>query len=222
MPVSFFSYIDHLYIEACNEFDIPIDPRVQFNWFVRVEPQGWDAMSSFLISKKEKSKMLILEGRQKVYLTDIHIINTILGMEADDRNWFFSKFVKLYKGEFEPFFFKVKTETFEGKGMSRYPQNKSLKLFSDSIVDINDFVFLINFIVYKDICWGNEIDNHNFYHKTLCKYISLIDHYSINPYRSKPFLKNIGYPMMLKNPIDIKGKHDLFSRTEAFDISLYE
>lgn len=217
----FLEYIDNLYREACRTFDIPKEPLVPFNWFVPIKLQNWDVRSSFLISKQEKSKLLILNGRQRVYLSDIQIVETILRMGKNDREWFLSQFVKAYKGEFTPFIFKIESETFEGKGICRYPQEKTIKLFSDSSIDINDFVFLINFVVYKDICWSEKIEDPDFYQRTLCKYIALTDFYSLNQQRIKPFLKSIGYPMGCKKPIDRVGNNAIFDRIKTFDISLY-
>ena len=218
----FLEYIDQLYSEACITFSIPQEPKVSFRWFVLIKPLKWDTTSRFLISKQEKSKLLIMDGRQRVYLSDIQIVNTILNMEKEDQQWFLSQFVKIYKGEVTSFFFKIKSEIFEGQGICRYPQKKPLKLFSDSSIDINDFIFLINFVIYKDLCWSEKIKTPDFYQRTLCKYIALIDYYSLNNVRSKPFLKSIGYPLKRKRPVDKNGNNVLFNRVETFDISLYE
>lgn len=218
----FLEYIDNLYREECKRFEIPLKPKVPFKCFVPVEPQNWEVGSSFLILKQEKSKLFILDGKQRVYLSDIQIVDTILSMDKEDQGWFLTQFVKIYKGEFVPFFFKIQSEPFKGKGMCRYPQKKSLKLFADSSIDINDFIFLINFIVYKDLCWSEKIGNPEFYKKTLCKYITLIDYYSLNDTRSKPFLESIGYPLEKRSPVDKEGKNVLFMKIETFDISLYE
>jgi hypothetical protein len=217
----FLEYIDDLYLKACKEFDIPRETKVPFKCFVPIEPQNGDVASGFLILKQEKSKLLILDGKQRVYLSDIQIVDTIISMEKEDQRWFLSQFVKIYKGEFSSFSFKIQSETFEGKGMCRYPHKKSLKLFTDSCIDINDFIFLINFVVYKDLCWGEKIEAPDFYKRTLCKYITLIDYYSLNNIRSKPFLKNIGYPLEKKRPVDQEGKNVFFMQIETFDISLY-
>lgn len=143
-------------------------------------------------------------------------------LKQEDQRWFISQFVKMYKGEFVHFFFKIQSETFEGIGMCRYPQKKSLKLFTDSSIDISDFIFLINFVVYKDLCWSEKIGIPGFYRRTLCKYITLIDYYSLNHMRSEPFLKSIGYPLEKRRPVDKERKNVLFLQIETFDISLYE
>jgi len=220
--IMIFECIDELYDKARRDFDIPPNPKIPFNFFVTIEPQDWDAESGFLILKQEKSKLLILDGKQRVYLSDIQIVDTILSMDKEDQNWFLSQFVKIYKEQFELFSFKIQSKTFKGKGICRYPRKKALKLFTDSTIDINDFIFLINFIVYKDLCWGEKIEKPDFYKITLCKYISLMDYYSLNPNRSKPFLESIEYPLEKQKPVDKKGRTDIFVKSETFDISLYE
>ncbi|MDR3599517.1 MAG: hypothetical protein P4L49_03395 [Desulfosporosinus sp.] len=218
----FLEYIDELYRKECKEFGIPLKPKVPFKCFIPVEPQNWEAVSNFLILKQEKSKLFILDGKQRAYLSDIQIVDTILSMDKEDQRWFLAQFVKIYKGEFVPFSFKIQSETFEGKGMCRYPQKKSLIIFTDSNIDINDFIFLINFIIYKDLCWSEKIEVPDFYRRTLCKYITLIDYYSLNHMRSEPFLKSIGYPLEKRRPVDTERKNVFFMQTETFDISLYE
>ncbi|MPN43161.1 hypothetical protein SDC9_190720 [bioreactor metagenome] len=142
-------------------------------------------------------------------------------MDKEDQIWFLNQFVKIYKEEFASFSFKIQSETFVGKGMSRYPSKKSLKLFTDSSIDINDFIFLINFVVYKDLCWSEKIEVSDFYRRTLCKYITLTDYYSSKHERSKSFLESIGYPLEKKRPVDKAGGNKILVQIETFDISLY-
>lgn len=220
--MTFLEYIDELYLDACKRFEIPKKPIVTFRWFVPIEPQKWDVVSHFLISKQEKSKLLILDGKQRVYLSDLQVVKTILEMEEEDQKWFLAQFIKLYGGEYTSFFFKIESKIFEGNGMCRYPTKKVIKLFSDSNIDINDFVFLVNFIVNKDICWGEKIKNSDFYRRTLRKYICLTDFYAVNQQRSKPFLESIGYPVDLKEPVDEYKNNASFKQIEKFDISLYK
>jgi hypothetical protein len=215
--MNFLEEIDNIYKKEREINDIP-QSNGDFSCFIPIEAIDYKTSCEFLIKKQEKAKLLFLVGKQRVYLSDLQIIRTILRMGKEDINWFLQQFISLYKGNYSKIQFKILEKTYEGFGIINYSEEKGLLLFSDSEIDINDFVFLLNFIFSKDKYWGEMNELEDFRKKTLCKYISLIDYYSNKSNHSECFLKSIGYPYYKRYPVDNKK---LFNNIEEFDISLY-
>lgn len=96
-------------------------------------------------------------------------------------------------------------------------------LYTDSIISINDFIFVLNFVLAKDSTWGEMKELTNFRKLTLCKYISLISYYAFSSNDAKNFLESIGYPIDKKYVQDNKELSQLFNNenVEKFDISLF-
>ena len=92
--------------------------------------------------------------------------------------------------------------------------------FSDSKIDLNDFIFIINFILSKDKK-SEEQGQKKTIRTTLRKFISLIDYYGYHNDRSSEYLKTIGYP--LDSPVPFQNSYikKLFETEEGFDISKY-
>ncbi|SDB24940.1 hypothetical protein SAMN02910317_01201 [Ruminococcaceae bacterium FB2012] len=147
----------------------------------------------FVIRKQKKAKLMLIEGKQKVFLSDIDIINTIIAMSAEDVNWFLSEFVDLYQNKYKKILLNINGTEYNGYGMNYYPKEKSLTLFSDTTITFNDFIFLLNFIFSKDYYWGKMQSDLYFSKRTLSKYISIIDYYA-GERRSEEYLKNIMFP----------------------------
>lgn len=174
--------------------------RKKFISYITIKPNNTKVKCEFLIQKQEKSKLLLVNREQRVYISDLGIIRTIVDMEENLYKWFLNKFINLYNDndDIEKMDFHINNESFEGYGIEYYPQEYEINLFSDTKIDINDFIFILNFIFSKDII-SSELrvkkDNRkiNNFKKTLCKYISLIDYYRTK--KDKGFLKNIGYPV---------------------------
>ena len=103
-------------------------------------------------------------------------------------------------------------------GIDYYPDLYEITLFSDTVIDINDLVFVLNFIFSKDKQWEVDASIENFGKSTIVKYIVLIDYYSNKSKKSESFLREIGYP--INKPISF-NKKDFFSDVSNFDISKY-
>lgn len=217
----FLQKIDELHQDSRRKYTIPLENK-NFSSFIPISLVCGDISYRYLIKKAEKAKLLITCGKQRIYLSDIQIINTILTMPNDDIIWFLKQFVMFYKGNSEKITIRIDGEEYIGCGISLYMADKDLHLFSDSIIKYNDFVMLLNFILSKDVCWGKIIDEPEFYKATLRKYISLIDYYHNKAERSKSYLLSVSYPIANRTPTDrySRNKPIVFS-PEGFDISKY-
>lgn len=192
-----------------------------FGCFIDIEPINQETTHSFIIKKREKSMLLIVDGNQRVHMSDLQIVNCIRYMRPSDRNWFLQQFIELYSGKSRKISFKINGDIFEGCGIELFPQKKELYIFSDTTITYNDFIFLLNFIFSKDQCWEELAELPDFRKRTIIKYITLIDYYGNRNSKSRKYLKALGYPVNSKFPIDNNQTRELFKEIKGFDISLY-
>lgn len=218
--MSFLKKIDELHDENKITYGIKSSNN-DFSSFFCVEPVGASLTKKFIVRKQKKSKLLIVSGSQRVYLADYHIISTILSMNKTYVRWFLNEFIKLYNGDYKPFKFKVINEEFEGVGINYCSKPHKILLFSDTEIDINDFIFILNFVFSKDKQWEIDSSQENFSKRTIIKYITLIDYYANRSEHSKVFLSKIGYP--IDKPLQTYAFDDnvLSSEINSFDISKY-
>ena len=223
----FLKRIDDEYAANRCHFSIPGSNR-EFSCDIPLRITDGTVSYDYLIRKSEKSKALLLSGKQKVYLSDLQIIKTIVAMDEEETDWFIRRFVELYNCKGKPIYLELCGETYEYTGIAPYPEKKELYLLTDTIIDYSYFVFLLNFIFCKDQCWevmGNEV---GFGKTTLCKYISLIDYYKRNNKQSKSFLQRIGYPPEIPISASEEVLQQAFLQFEdincikQFDISKYQ
>lgn len=219
--MNFLEKIDIIYEEERNKYNISKENTV-FSSFIPIEPIGYNTTCGFIIKKQDKSKLLLRDGKQFTFFSDLQVMNTICNMGKEDVEWFLQRFIKLYIGQSSQVQFRLNGEVFNGCGIEKYPEKKELETFSDSTIDINDFVFLLNFIFIKDKCWEELKGIQDFSKRTLSKYIALIDYYVNNTKRSKDFLNSIGYPIESTKLIDDAKTKKLFNNTKRFDILSYE
>lgn len=215
--MNFLKKIDYLYDNEKKKYNIS-DNDKSFSLFIPLEHITYRTTCSFVIKKQQKAKLLLVEGQQRVYLSDLQIINTILSMPKNDVKWFLKQLALLYSGTEEKIKFKIDEDLFEGIGISKYPYNKKLLLFSDSNIDINDFIFILNFVFSKDKAWEEISRKNNFSKSTLCKYIILIDYYTYKNPQIKEFLEKIGYS--IEDPYPIRDI-PYYKLLKSLDISLY-
>ena len=176
----------------------------------------------FIIRKQEKSKLLIVSGKQRVHLSDYQILSTILQLDKSLIDWFIQAFIDLYNNKSKTFKFKVDGEEFKGVGIDYYYSvPKEILLFSDTKIDINDFIFVLNFIFSKDYQWEQDKPQKDYSKRTIIKYITLLDYYSNMSERSKDFLEKIGYPLENTEFIDVPNTKSMFSQIKLFDISKF-
>ncbi len=218
--MSFLKKIDELHEENKITYGIKSSNN-DFSSFFCIEPVGTSLNKKFIIRKQKKSKLLIVSNSQRVYLSDYHIISTILSMKKTYINWFLNEFIKLYNEDYKPFKFKIVNENFEGVGINYFSKPHKMLLFSDTEIDINDFIFILNFVFSKDKQWEIDASQEDFSKRTIIKYITLIDYYANHSEYSKVFLSEIDYP--INKPLQVYAFDDnvLSSKINSFDISKY-
>ena len=220
--MNFLEYIDSIYSTELKNFDIDLE-REEFNSFIPIEPLNYSTKNIFLIGKQIHSKLFIVVGKQRIYLSDINIIRTILSLETEDIAWFIEQLCNLYRNDNNAHSFKINEKEFNGSGIEYFSDDKEIMLYTDSVISINDFIFVLNFVLAKDSTWGEMKELTNFRKLTLCKYISLISYYAFSSNDAKNFLESIGYPVDKKYVQDNKELSQLFNNEniEKFDISLF-
>lgn len=218
--MSFLKKIDSLHDNYRNEYPSE-EVDEYFNSFIKVESVYVNLTKEFIIRKQEKSKLLIISGKQRVHLSDYQILSTILQLDKSLIDWFIQAFIDLYNNKFKTFKFKVEGEEFQGIGIDYYLEPKEILLFSDTKIDINDFIFVLNFIFSKDYQWEQDRPQRDYSKRTIVKYITLLDYYSNKSERSKIFLEKIGYPLEGMEFIDVPNTKSMFSKINLFDISKF-
>lgn len=220
--MSFLEYIDSIYSEELKNFDIDSESE-EFNSYIPIEPCNYCTKNIFLIRKQIHSKLFVVVGKQRIYLSDLHIIKTILSLDTTEITWFFKQLCNLYINDNNANSFKINENEFSGSGIEYFSCDKEITLYTDSAISINDFIFVLNFVLAKDSAWGKMKKLTNFRKLTLCKYIALISYYAFNSNHAKNFLESIGYPVNIKYVQDTKELSQLFNNEniEKFDISLF-
>ena len=100
----------------------------------------------FLIRKGKKSKILILAGQQRVYLTDDQIIRTILSMEDNETEWFLAQFISLYVGNGVQTTLELDKTKFTYTGLPSFPEERDILLFSDTNIKLSHFCCRITIV----------------------------------------------------------------------------
>lgn len=215
--------IDEQHRITCQSFSIQ-PTNEKFFSYIPVEISDGHNSTSWAIRKGKKAKLLLISGKQKIYLPDAKIIETILSMKPKDVSWFLLQFVNLYNGVGQPVFIKIADEQFDLRGIASYPDKKELLLFSDSVVDYSVFCHLLNFVFCKDACWEKMSNTPNFGKQTLFKYILLISCFYNKSEYSRDFLNEIKYPIEEGPASNSKKAVRAFNNLEnieKFDISHY-
>lgn len=215
--------IDELFKSACLQYDVP-SKSDDFHIYIPIEISDDSHSVRFVIRKGKKSKILILSGKQTVYLTDHQIICTILAMDDEVIAWFLKRFVSLYAGSGAEIKFALEGSEFLYTGIPPYPEEKRITLFSDTDIELSCFCFLLDFIFAKDVCWEKMSGSPDFSKRTLCKYIAVIDHYHNKGAYSRAFLAELGYPVDRPRPSGHISERNAFAEDDyvkKFDISNY-
>lgn len=219
----FLNLIDKLYDIEREKLSIPMQNK-EFCIYIPVKILDGERSFSYVIRKEKKSKILITSGKQRVYLSDHNIICTILSMPSNEIEWFLSQFVSLYKEKGHSVKISIADREFSYVGITNFPKQQELTLFSDTVIDYSYFCFLLNFIFAKDECWEKIGETPRYSKMTLCKYISIIDYFYSKSQHSKTFLESIGYPIGSPRPIDSSKVQETFKEInclEKFDIFGY-
>lgn len=229
--MEFLELLDQLHKSVKDKHAVSSKDR-NFRSYHAIVFDGNSSTGRFIIQKNLiKAKLLIVDGKQKVYLSDDQIIQTILEMPASTINWFLTQMINLYNESGVNFGFSINEQHFDFVGIPYFPSNDTILLPSDTYVTINEFIAIINFIFAKDIAWERiplsanatqkGYNKDDFSKRTLCKYISLIDYYGLHTSRSIDFFDQIKYPLFDEYPGAVENEKTMFAHTELFDISKY-
>lgn len=126
--MNFLNKIDDKYRTVRETFGIQHE-NTEFSCFIPVETVGYESSCGFYVKKQEKAKLLLVKGKQRVYISDLQILHTILGMKKDDIDWFLQRFIALYMGKTCQIQFRLDGELFDGCGIENYPSKKELHFF---------------------------------------------------------------------------------------------
>ena len=209
----FLDAIDQYHQQSRKDNEIPVTNNV-FQSEIPVTLSAKHKSFDYVIRKSDKSKLYIVSDKQRVFLTDKDIINTICKMDKDDIIWFLRRFRRIYNGETDSITMKLFNKDYVLEGISGLEKESMLTLMSDTTIDISQFCFVITFIIAKDKCWESMKAIDGFGKKTLCKYISIIDHSVFQTEYNERFLCSIGYG---KN----KKAFDDLDKIKKFDISAF-
>lgn len=190
-----FKYLDEQYAADRTKYEIQ-QGNNGFESYLSIEPLDFDAKGRFVCAKGyRKTKILFTPDKTHQYFSDADIIAIL--RDHENENTVFSimeQLINLYNGSNSKFLFRINNEDFEGYGISYYNGiEDQFLLKTDSIIQLNELVFLMNMIFEKDRSYGQAIHADTLKH-TLCKYISLIKYYRWHDDRSALFLDKIQYP----------------------------
>ena len=190
-------------------------------YYVEIKlPQSHD-LCSFYIRKGKKASLIMKVGDQHIYLSDIDVVKTILGMEDADKDWFLEQFVKAYKADYTEYCFYIDDIEYSGIGLPLCPNNKILQLHTDSTIMYDDFICFINFIITKDYQSGLDLQKDMLWTNSIRKYIVLIDYYYKERQESARYLKSINYDLKAPLPYEDGPLKKAFKNVNSFDISCY-
>lgn len=219
----FLEHIDSIHKENIEELAIAKD-NSDFKSIIPIQIEYDDRAFDFEIRKSKKSKLFLIDGRQRVYLSDADIIKTILEMTEHDVKWYLTQFIHLYTAQKRTMNIIIDEECYPVQGIPMRREDKVIQLFTDSIIRMNYFSAMLSFVFAKDKCWA-EIKDKDFYGKTtLCKFISLIYYYKFRNPISEGYLDSIGLDYC-KEQFDPEMDTRIFKNESAikmFDISQYK
>ena len=218
--MSFLTKLDILYLEQKRDLK---DSEIDYNFkcFIPIQPIGYSSKNKFFVKKSRKASLIINVGEQRIYFSDIDVVNTILDLPLEVRSDILKKFIEMYSAnKAVNTKIRIGTKQYDGFGLPYYDGENSIDVFSDSKIDLNDFIFIVNFILSKDKK-SEEQGQKKTIRTTLRKFISLIDYYGDHNDRSSEYLKAIGYP--LDSPVPFQNSYikKLFETEDGFDISKY-
>lgn len=210
-------------METRQQLSVPASNN-KFCSYIPIEISDGKYSFTYIIRKEKRAKILVVSGQQRVYLSDYHVLSTILSMDAADIEWFLKQFVSLYRGEGSSIDFFLGDNKYSYTGIPAFPSFRELTLLSDTKINYSYFCFLLNFIFAKDKCWEKIEDIPDFGSTTLCKYISILNYIHKKSEYSKAFLEAIGYPIGEPQPAESIEAQKAFRGVDflkKFDISNY-
>lgn len=149
--------IDKDYRNNCNKLNISV-PNNYYYLYHDIEAIGFECSKtvSFKLRKNKKTHIFILkndtinDATMYIYLSDNDIINTIK-QNKNILNFFRNACLNLQKNTNDRnFSFKVLSKTIHSHGIPYSNNNDTIELHNGISILLNEFIFVINFILYKD------------------------------------------------------------------------
>ncbi|MDO5558498.1 MAG: hypothetical protein Q4F95_02755 [Oscillospiraceae bacterium] len=81
----FLSKIDEIYETEKKQYEI--ENNYDFCSYIPIKPININTSIDFLIKKQEKAKLLLVCGKQRVYVSDLQVIDTVINMDINDIRW---------------------------------------------------------------------------------------------------------------------------------------
>ena len=149
--MNFLEKIDIIYEEERNKYNISKENTV-FSSFIPIEPIGYNTTCGFIIKKQDKSKLLLRDGKQFTFFSDLQVMNTICNMGKEDVEWFLQRFIKLYIGQSSQVQFRLNGEVFNGCGIEKYPENEEIKnKYNENTIELNNKTYKYKYIPLKTV-----------------------------------------------------------------------
>ncbi|MGM9551246.1 MAG: hypothetical protein ACI3XA_03225 [Clostridia bacterium] len=200
MENNFLDYLDSEYSNTTAK-NKRIKGKYSFRLYKGIEPLCIKSNNKFVCVKMNKTKILFQQKGILTYLSDSDIVSTTMNLEPEYFDLLLSGFSKVYlsaKNELSKFEFKIDGIVFQGYGLPFVESNYSFSLHSDVDISINEFIFIINLIITKDILYGESIEDNTVYKRTMLKYKLLIEFYKLGDKKAEEYLTSMGYPIELE------------------------
>ena len=196
-----FRYLDEKWKETVS-LDSRSD-KSEFRYYESLVPKDFKPHGEFLCLKNNKTKILYLSNDVITYLNDAHIIKHLISLDNKYFDRIYQAITNICNENFsdlQSFNFILGSQEFTGLGLPYEKNDFTFLLYSDCKLGINDFLFILNMIIFKDLLFSVQLDN-NWYKRTFGKYKMLIDLYRFKDNTVREILKAERYPV--DEPIDI-------------------
>lgn len=197
MIEDFLAYVDDIHKEYCKKHNIR-----NKNFICYLELKSIDILTheEFYVAKSRKSRLLIHHNNIWVDLTDYDIISIICSFDKELALKILNSLKEGYNEKWTDFEFEIEGKKFHGKGINykEFDLDKEVCLDADFEIGFEDFLFLMNMILFKDIVGQKYVEKGQkiaLIKKTLIKYITLIAYYKFNDLQAKKYLDSIEYPI---------------------------
>lgn len=197
MIEDFLAYVDTIRKEYCKKHTIR---NKSFICYLELKSIDILTHEKFYVAKSRKSRLLIHHNNVWVDLTDYDIINIICSFDKELALKIVNSLKKGYNEKWTDFEFEIEGKRFHGKGINYkdFDLDRGVCLDADFEIGFEDFLFLMNMILFKDIVGQKYVRNGQkiaLIKKTLIKYITLVAYYKFNDLQAKKYLDCIGYPL---------------------------
>lgn len=197
MVEDFLAYVDDIHKEYCKKHNIK---NKNFICYLKLKSIDILTHEEFYVAKSGKSRLLICHNNIWVDLTDYDFINIICSFDQGLALKIVNSLKEGYNEKWTDFEFEIERKRFRGKGVNykEFDLGKAVYLDADFEIGFEDFLFLMNMVLFKDIVGQKYVKKGQkikLIKKTLIKYITLIAYYKFNDLQAKRYLDSIEYPI---------------------------